>query len=267
MNIYTSLNEIINYIEQNLENEIDYKKIAQILGTNEYTLKRIFPLLTNISISEYIRNRRLSNAGFDLYKTESKIIDIAVKYQYESATAFSRAFEKFHGIKPSMVKTNPEKLRVFSKIQFKENLNENSNIEYSIIEMNEMTLYGKCIKTDLANIGKVAPEFCDNFNKEYEEKYGHFDYAATIYESRFDSQQCEYWISYINKIDGFTPIIIPKSKWLKFKINSTIGNDIQNVVKIFYEKFLPSTKYKIKPIPELEYYHENTAELLIPIED
>ena len=107
MNIYTSLNEIINYIEQNLENEIDYKKIAQILGTNEYTLKRIFPLLTNISISEYIRNRRLSNAGFDLYKTESKIIDIAVKYQYESATAFSRAFEKFHGIKPSMVKTIP----------------------------------------------------------------------------------------------------------------------------------------------------------------
>ena len=267
MNIYINLNEIINYIEQNLENKIDYKILAQKLGTNEYTLKRIFPLLTNVSISEYIRNRRLSNAGIDLYKTGEKIINIAIKYQYENATAFSRAFEKFHGIKPSMVRTNPEKLRVFAKIKFEENITENSNIKYSIIEMDEMILYGKSIKTNFTNIGKDAPEFCNKFNNVYEEKYGHFDYALVLYESRFDSQQCEYWISYINKIEDFKPIVIPKSKWLKFKINSRDGKEIQNVAKIFYEKFLPSTKFKIKPIPELEYYHDNITELLIPIED
>ena len=95
MNIYRSLNEAVSYVEENLENEIKYDKIAQILCTNEYSAKRIFSLLSNVSLSEYIRNRRLSNAGFDLYKGEEKLIDIAIKYQYDSATSFSRAFEKF----------------------------------------------------------------------------------------------------------------------------------------------------------------------------
>ena len=66
MNIYTCLNEVIEYIENNLENDINYSKMAQIMASNEYTVKKVFSLISNISISEYVRNRRLSNAGFDL---------------------------------------------------------------------------------------------------------------------------------------------------------------------------------------------------------
>ena len=120
MNIYTELNKVIEYIENNLEENIEYQELSKILGVNEYTMQRLFSLLCNVSLAEYIRNRRLSNAGFDLQNSNNKIIDIAVKYQYESATAFSRAFEKFHGIKPSVVKENPEKLRIFTKIVFQE---------------------------------------------------------------------------------------------------------------------------------------------------
>ncbi len=79
MNIYRNLNQIIEYIEENLEANIDYNKLAQVMATNEYTMKKVFQLLANISLSEYIRNRRLSNAGFDLYKNNEKIIDIAIK--------------------------------------------------------------------------------------------------------------------------------------------------------------------------------------------
>ena len=124
MNFYECLNKIIEYIEENLESDIDYSCLARIMGTNEYTIKRIFPIITNISISDYIRNRRLSNAGIDLYKENYKIIDIAIKYGYDSATSFSRAFEKFHGIKPSAAKSNPENLKIFPKhiIQIKEKL-------------------------------------------------------------------------------------------------------------------------------------------------
>ena len=75
MNIYTCLNEVIEYIENNLENDINYCKMAQIMASNEYTVKKVFSLISNISISEYVRNRRLSNAGFDLYKNDEKIID------------------------------------------------------------------------------------------------------------------------------------------------------------------------------------------------
>lgn len=159
MNIYKNLNELIEYIENNLENDIEYNKLAQILCTNEYTMKRIFTLLANITLAEYIRNRRLSNAGFDLYKGKEKLIDIALKYQYESSTAFSRAFERFHGIKPSKVKTNPEKLKVYTKLQFNENINENSNMEYSIIELDEIVLYGTGIQTTYNTIKRCSSFF------------------------------------------------------------------------------------------------------------
>ena len=98
MNIYKSLNEIITYIEENLEQDINYSKMAQIMTTNEYTMKKVFQLLTNIPISEYIRNRKLSNAGFDLYKNNEKIIDVAIKYHYDNPTSFSNALEKDVGL-------------------------------------------------------------------------------------------------------------------------------------------------------------------------
>ena len=267
MNIYKNLNELIEYIENNLENNIEYVKLAQILCTNEYTTKRIFSLLANVTLSEYIRNRRLSNAGFDLFKGDEKLIDVALKYQYESVTAFSRAFEKFHGIKPSKVKSNPDKLRVYTKLQFNENMNENYEIEYRIIELDEFTLYGIGFKTTEATIRQEAPMFFAKMRKKYDDKYGEIDYGLVFYEARFDSDKLEYWVAYEKQIDEFKKIIIPKSKWLVFKIHNQEAKDIQDASKKFYEKFIPSSKFKLKPLPELEYYHDNITEFLVAIED
>lgn len=266
MNIYKGLNEIIEYVENNLEKNINYNDIAKIICTNEYTMKRIFSLLSDISITEYIRNRRLSNAGYDLYKENDKIINIALKYQYENATSFSRAFEKFHGIKPSMVKKTPEKLRVYIRLKFNENINENSSVEYSIIELDEMVLYGRKINTTHYTIKKQAPMFWEEMDDKYCKKYGHPDYGIVVYESRIDSINYEYWVAYSKNINEFEKIVIPKSKWLVFKINSQKAEEIQAKSTEFYEKFLPSSKFNLKPIPELEYYHDDITEFLIPIE-
>jgi len=89
---------------------------------NEYTAQTAFYVLCNISISDYIRKRRLTNAGCDLYNTSQTVLSAAIKYQYNNATSFSRAFEKFHGIKPSEVKQNPQGLKVYSRIEFDENI-------------------------------------------------------------------------------------------------------------------------------------------------
>ncbi len=267
MNIYKVLNEIIEYIDENLENNIDYNELSKMMGTNEYAIKRIFPLITNISISEYIRNRRLSNAGFDLYKKDEKIIDIAIKYGYDNATSFSRAFEKFHGIKPSYVKTNPEKLKTFPKLHFNEDIVDNHSMEYSIIEMDEIVLYGKGIKTIDSTISKDAPSFFKKMERKYSKKYGEIPYGMIKYEARFCSDNYEYWIAYDKKIDEFEEIIIPKSKWLLFRINSQEPVDIRNVSQNFYKKFVPSSKYKIKPLPELEHYYNGITDFLVAIEN
>ena len=267
MNIYKNLNELIEYIENNLENDIRYDKLAQILCTNEYTAKRIFSLLANVTFSEYIRNRRLSNAGFDLYKGNEKLIDISLKYQYESVTAFSRAFEKFHGIKPSKVKNNPEKLKVYTRLQFNEEVNENCNMEYSIINLEEFRVYGTGIKTTYCTIHSDAPKFFKKMDKKYSKLYGEIDFGMVFYESRYESDQFEYWIAYKKQIKELKEIIIPKSKWLVFRIENQDASDIQKVSREFYEKFIPSSKFQLRELPELEYYHNDITEFLVAIED
>lgn len=86
------LNQMVKYIEENLTRNIEYKKLAKIVGVSEYNLQRIFVFLTNMSLAEYIRKRRLSKAFEELKTTDIKIIDLAVKYKYDSAISFTRAF-------------------------------------------------------------------------------------------------------------------------------------------------------------------------------
>lgn len=263
MNIYKGLNEITNYIENNLENDINYDAFAKILGVNTYTAQRLFTMITGISLSEYIRKRRLSNAGYDLYKGNLKVIDVAAKYQYENATSFSRAFEKFHGIKPSMVNKST-KLRNFPKLMFNENIKLTTELDYEIVTLEEMNLYGVYIATNNEEIGKSAPLFFKQTENKYLTKYGEIKYGMISYDiGREESQK--YYCLYDKEIKEFEKITMPKSKWLKFRINTQNAKDIQEISHKFYREFLPSSKYNLKELPELEYYHDGITEFLVAI--
>ena len=263
MNIYKNLNEITKYIDENLEEDINYDVLAKFLGVNTYTMQRLFTMIAGISLSEYIRKRRLSTAGFDLYKGNQKIIDIAVKYQYDNATSFSRAFEKFHGIKPSLV-NKETKLKNFPRIIFNEDIKITTELDYEIITLDEMNLYGVCIETNNEKIGHDAPLFFKETENKYKNKYGEIKYGMITYDIDREETQ-KYYCLYDKKIDEFEHIIIPKSKWLKFRINSTDAKDIQEISHKFYEEFLPSVKYNLKEIPELEYYHDDVTDFLVAI--
>lgn len=262
MNIYASLNEMIEYIEENLENKIEYSKLAQIVNINETMLPNFFSMLCDISLSDYIRKRRLSKAGMDLVKGKEKIIDIAVKYQYDNATSFSRAFEKFYGVKPSQIKKQQTGLKVFSKLHFDVKEEKDENIEYSIISRPKMILYGKKKKTSIQDIKTDAPAFC----KEIGEKYGLYDYGMTEYANRFEEDKCYFWVLFENEIKGLEKYEIPESKWICIRINSLNAKDIQKAIRNFYANFLPSCEYTVRRLPELEYYHDKVTDFLVPIQ-
>lgn len=264
MNIYKCLNEITKYIDDNLEDKIDYEILAKIMGVNSYTMQRIFSLIADISLSEYIRKRRLSSAGFDLYETNDKVMDIAIKYQYDSATSFSRAFEAFHGIKPSMV-NKLSKLKNYPRIIFDENIKITNELEYEIIELDRLELYGIGINTNNNDISIDAPKFFKETELKYKNIYGKIKYGMVTYEDSLRENCKEYFVLYDKAINEFQKIIIPKSKWLKFRINSQNASDIQEMSHKFYLEFLPSCKYNLKEIPELEYYHDNVTDFLVPI--
>ncbi len=263
MNIYKSLNEITKYIDNNLEENINYEVLAKMLGVNVYTMRRLFAMVSGISLAEYIRKRKLSSAGYDLYQSNLKVMDVALKYQYDNATSFSRAFEKFHGVKPSLV-NKQTKLKHFPRIVFNEDINFTTELDYEIVALNEMNLYGVSTSTSSEKIGKVAPLFFRQTEEKYLEKYGEVKYGMITYDVEREEVK-RYYCLYDKKISEFEHIRIPKSKWLRFRINSQNAKDIQKISHKFYEEFLPSCKYNLKELPELEYYHDNITDFLIAI--
>ncbi len=263
MNIYKCLNDITKYIDDNLEEKIEYEILAKMLGVNSYTMQRLFSLIAGLPLSEYIRKRRLSNAGYDLYETDVKVMDIAIKYQYDNATSFSRAFENFHNIKPSQV-TKETILKNFPRITFNEDTPLTSELEYQIIEKEELILYGVGTPTNNDTISKDAPSFFKEIEEKNIDKYGEIKYGMITYDEC--RENCtKYYVLYDKEIEGLEKIIIPKSKWLMFTIHSQNPQEIQDISQKFYLEFLPSCKYNLKEIPELEYYHDDITDFLVPI--
>ncbi len=267
MNLYHSLNLVLDYIEEHLDEKIDYKILAGMLLTNEYTMQRLFSLLTNMTLTEYIRNRRLSQASYDLTERQEKIIDVAVKYQYENATSFSRAFEKFHGIKPSELKKNTSGFKEFPKLFFEEVEPALKPFEYDIIRLPELTLYGKGIKTNKRDIQKDAPNFFKEMEKKYLSTYGPVQFGMVSYEDRFESDNYEYWVLYEKEIPDLKKYVIPTSRYLSFHIPSQSSSEIQQLSHDFYAQFVLGCKYKFRELPELEHYHDGVTDFLVPIED
>ena len=173
-------NELIEYIENNLCEEINYKRLSQILGVNEYTMHRIFLFVTNYTLAEYIRKRRLSMSALDLLEGKNKIIDIAIRYNYESSQAFSRAFKTMMGFLPSEINCNQNNIKFFSKYEL---IDEDipGEFNYHIEKDLEFKLNAISMKTTIKNCHNEAPLFWkENINKiKGKSEYGLLEYDKT----------------------------------------------------------------------------------------
>ena len=118
MNWIIGMQKAIDYIEEHLTEEIDYDEVAKESFSSSFHFQRVFSILVGFTVGEYIRNRRLSLAGAELAAEGSRVIDVALKYGYESPDSFAKAFQKFHGILPSAARTGGT-LRSFSRLSLK----------------------------------------------------------------------------------------------------------------------------------------------------
>lgn len=118
MNAFENINELIETIESNLTDDISTLDIQKIIGCPREQFGRIFSFLTEMSLSEYLRRRRLTVCAFEIQQCNDRIIDIAVKYGYESQAAFARAFKEFHGITPMEARSKSAVFKVQNKLSF-----------------------------------------------------------------------------------------------------------------------------------------------------
>lgn len=129
MDMMNSLQKAIDYIENNLCDELRTEVIARQSFMSEFYFRHLFSIVCGVSVGEYIRNRRLTLAGTEITDSDEKIIDIALRYGYESPESFSRAFSRFHGISPMTARSQNGHLRIFDKISVKSILGGNQMVQ------------------------------------------------------------------------------------------------------------------------------------------
>ena len=136
------LQKAVDYIEDHLTETIDYELVAAQSFSSSYHFQRVFSILCGFSMGDYIRNRRLSLAGTELAMSGAKVIDVALKYGYESPDSFAKAFQKFHGILPSQARHDGSNLKSFSRLVLKFSLEGGTIMNYRMETKPQMTLLG-----------------------------------------------------------------------------------------------------------------------------
>lgn len=279
------MNAAIDYIEENLSVEIDFNEAAEKAACSLYHFRRMFFAILGITPAEYTRRRRLTLAATELSSGTDRVIDIAMKYGYESPDAFTRAFRNLHGITPTAAREPGVMLTAFPRISFHIELKGGSDMDYRIIEKPSFDVVGKARKISLVNGENFVkiPQFWDEFihDKNGEKvlmeltqgKAGPVTRAIELgicvgegvkegwWESPTLSAGYEGFIYAIGaeKPDkpvpkGFKVFHIPAATWAIFESIGPLAKSIQDVtVKIFQEWF-PSTGYEHDAKPELEVY-------------
>jgi AraC-like DNA-binding protein len=208
------INAVLDYIEDNLDGEMDTREIELLYAGPYAVFQRVFANITDMPLSEYIRKRKLTQAANDLKKGKTKIIDLAVKYEYASAAAFSAAFKRFHGVSPSKAGQPGIKINSFYKITFSLSLtnkgdikmeyytNENANFIMrqvldeghrvqsfrTVLERNG----AKCA-TDGKQVLVMLPQDSGDFTDIYfdmDEKDRHLSMVADLFNHRADGHLC-----------------------------------------------------------------------------
>lgn len=257
------LNEMIDYIEENIEYDIDYQKLSKIVGINDFILERIFVFISNITIKEYIRKRRLSKAYEEIVTTNNLIIDIALKYHYNSSTAFIRAFKKEYNITPKKCRKNKEKISLFPKLTF-DNINQYERINYEITNLDEITLY--CYNVHSKNQIDYKYKIRNLYKYIKDQKIYNLMNEVGMYAiSSKDGDMKNYFLGSPKKFPNTIKKKIPKGKYIKFNIGNRQQENISKMKKILYKNWLPSTNFIIEKKFDIKYYEDDTCYRYIPI--
>lgn len=265
------MNQAIQYMEENLENTIDYKEMARIAHCSEYHFKRMFSFLAGVPLSEYIRRRKLSAAAFELRDNNVKVIDVAVKYGYSSADAFTRAFHSLHGITPSEARLNGKELKAFPRMTFQLTIKGGSEMNYRIEEKEAFCIVGLKKNVTIQFEG-VNPEIAAMWESLTEDKIlqlkelsnvdprGLISASANFSEERMEEKgTLDHYIGVATTEkcpDNFTELEVAATTWAVFEAIGPFPDTLQNVWGRIYSEWFPSTNYEQAKGPEI-LWNEN----------
>ena len=267
----------IQYIEDNLTEELNIDNIAAKAYVSSFHFQRIFSALCGFTVGEYIRSRRLTAAAQELSHSDVKIIDIAMKYGYESHDSFTRAFTKFHGFSPSAAKENGANLKSFAPLKIKLTLEGGTVMNYKIVEKTEFTLIGISRRFLCENSYQEIPKFWQEHmnSPEAADIMGMYGLCIDTGDKDFEYYIADNYCPQKDIPGRYTAITLPAGTWAVFPCRGPMVETLQSTNTRIWKEWLPNCReYKLAGNYNIEAYFESTnddpdddyCEIWIPVE-
>jgi len=271
-----NMNNIITHIEENLTQPIKYETLSRIAGCSVYEFSRIFSFMADISLSEYIRRRRLSQAVFDIQNSNEKIIDIALKYCYESPATFTRAFKELHGTTPTSARKKSVTFKTYPPIAFALTIKGVDEMQFRIEKTSTFEIMG------LAGYTCNDEDWKDSLWGEFLDGGNGADGSGTFNQALWNNGNPSYYTAPFHQvgaydfhsINGKTPTIIgaeykgtkpdikgittktiPESTWAVFTFKGETGSKVGEAITRIITEWFPQSGYvRNETVPMLDSY-------------
>lgn len=276
-----SMNGALKFIETHLDDEINFDDVAAKACCSTYHFQRMFSYISGVSLSEYIRRRRLTLAAFELQNTDVKIIDVALKYGYDSPEAFSRAFKNLHGVTPSSARSKGITLKAYSQISFQISIKGDIEMQYRIESKDAFKMFGVIgeIKSNsMEGAFAEVPKFCIQCDEDGTVTRMNNVLSRTpnsmLHAALFDHTDTgfKYMICYhlqpeMHIPSEFKQISVQTLTWAIFP---AINLEMQDVWRRIYSEWFPTSDFEQVEGPSFEmYYGESdknpSGEVWIPV--
>lgn len=251
----------ISYMEDNITEELTIKDIAKEAAVSPYYFQTGFAMLCGLTVGEYLRKRRLALAGSELASAERKVIDIALKYGYDSPDSFTRAFTRFHGATPASVRKGEAMIKSFAPLKIKLTLEGGCTMDYKIVKKEPFTVIGVSGVYQYEEAESQVQKLWTEFREKENHGGVKSTYAISIDES-MGGDTFEYLIA-----DNYDPAmeppgefvtrVIPQYTWAVFPCRGAGARSIPEVHQKIFSEWLPGCKeYEIAAGYHIEMYSD-----------
>ena len=265
----------VEYIEENLTEELDIEDIAAKAYVSPFHFQRIFSVLCGMTVGDYIRCRRLTLAAQELSSSDIKVIDAAVKYGYDSPDSFARAFTKFHGISPSAAKERGASLKAFAPLRIKLTLEGGNFMEYRIVEKASFTVVGVSRSFNSDTSYREIPKFWQEHMTSGGNRNicGQFGICLDSDGKNFDYLIADIYKPWEEVPEGCITRVIPEGTWAVFPCRGALPKALQDVNTQIWSEWLPNCRdYKLGGNYDIEMYtkpaddpKDNYCEIWVPV--
>lgn len=254
-------NDAVRYIEEHLTEELDYGELGRIACCSSFHFQRMFTYMAGMTLSEYVRRRKMSLAAVELQGGGARIIDVALKYGYSSPTAFNRAFQSVHGVAPSAMKSEGVAVKSYPPLVFHISVKGGTEMNYRIETRDAFRIVGVSapLSQNLEENFAVVPQMWGTAAAD-----GTIPKLAAIMDgepggllgvSACSSSQWKYFIAVASsaETEEFEAYTVPASTWAVFPGEGT-NRSIQELEQRIITEWLPTSGYEYADAPDIEVY-------------